>query len=363
VGITISTDFAACACPTISIIIPAYNASATLETCLDAISSARLAGAYCIVVDDGSTDATRSIAEEFGVALLSTGGRKGPAHARNIGARASQTEILWFVDADVCVHDDAMEKLLAHFRAEPDLSAIIGAYDDEPAQRNFFSQYRNLMHPFYHYAGGEDARTFWTGCGAIRRDAFFALGGFSLAYARPSIEDIELGYRLVAAGHRIRLDAAIQGKHLKRWTFSGMVRTDVMDRAIPWTELILERRSMPNHLNVQSGQRMSVALVGAAAVLCAWEALCHAIPVLRIAPDEAVWIAIFALLATALAINLPFYRFIAVRRGWPFAFAIAPFHLLYFLYSGVGFAIGIARFLYFSATARKAASRSGTMGT
>jgi glycosyltransferase involved in cell wall biosynthesis len=97
---------------------------------LGALSAARSAGADCIVVDDGSTDATASIARQFGAALLSTGGRKGPAHARNIGAGASQAEILWFVDADVCVHDDAMERLLAHFCAEPDLAAVIGAYHD-----------------------------------------------------------------------------------------------------------------------------------------------------------------------------------------------------------------------------------------
>jgi hypothetical protein len=348
--------------PTISVIVPAYNAAATLGACLRALSTARSAGAHCIVVDDGSTDATASIAGQFSVVLLSTGGRGGPAHARNIGARASQAEILWFVDADVCVHDDAMERLVAHFRAEPDLAAIIGAYDDEPAQRGFLSQFRNLMHRFYHYASDSDARTFWAGCGAVRRDVFLALGGFSPAYARPSIEDIELGYRLVAAGHRIRLDAAIQGKHLKRWTFLGMIRTDVMDRAIPWTELILERRSMPNHLNLQIGQRMSVALIGAIAALCAWEGARLLIPALGFTPDALLWLAILALLVVVLAINLPFYRFIAARRGWSFAFAAAPVHLLYFLYSGVGFAIGIARSLYSSGTARKAAARSGTMG-
>jgi hypothetical protein len=218
------------------------------------------------------------------------------------------------------------------------------------------------MHRFHHYASGGDARTFWIGCGAVRRDVFLALRCVSLAYPRPSIEDIELGYRLVAAGRSIRLDAAIQGKHLKRWTVSGMIRTDVMDRAIPWTELILERRSMPNHLNLQIGQRLSVALTGAVAALCAWEAARQAVPAVGFAPDVAVWLTIFALLAVVLAINLPFYRFIAAWRGWPLAFAAAPLHLLYFLYSGVGFAIGIARFLYRSGTARKAVARSGTMG-
>ncbi len=50
-------------------------------------------------------------------------------------------------------------------------------------------------------------------------------------------------------------------KHLKRWTFWGLVKTDVLDRGIPWTELILRDANMPDDLNLQLSQRVSVALV------------------------------------------------------------------------------------------------------
>jgi hypothetical protein len=49
--------------------------------------------------------------------------------------------------------------------------------------------------------------------------------------------------------------------HLKAWTFSALVKTDVLDRGIPWTELILRDRFMPNDLNLHLSQRVSVALV------------------------------------------------------------------------------------------------------
>ena len=56
------------------------------------------------------------------------------------------------------------------------------------------SQYRNLLHHFVHQHGHAEASTFWAGCGAIRRAAFDAVGGFDAArFPRPSIEDIELG--------------------------------------------------------------------------------------------------------------------------------------------------------------------------
>ena len=68
---------------------------------------------------------------------------------------------------------------------------------------NFVSQYKNLFHHFVHQDASGTATSFWAGCGAIRRDIFLRLGGFNTAYKRPSIEDIELGYRLTRAGHRI----------------------------------------------------------------------------------------------------------------------------------------------------------------
>jgi hypothetical protein len=57
------------------------------------------------------------------------------------------------------------------------------------------------------------------------------------------------------------LDANLTVKHLKRWSFTGLVKTDILDRGVPWTELILRDKSLPNDLNIQLSQRVSVALV------------------------------------------------------------------------------------------------------
>ncbi len=236
---------------TISVIVPAYNAAAYLEISLSRLAVSSEAPLECIVVDDGSTDGSAEVARRFGTKVLSTGGRAGPARARNIGAQAAQGDILFFLDSDVSVHGDTLERVRRSFESDPGLDALIGSYDASPGSKDFLSQYKNLMHCYVHQQGKQEACTFWSGCGAIRRDVFFKHAGFDESYARPAIEDIELGYRLRAAGRRIILDKELLVKHLKRWTFWGLLKSDILDRGIPWTELILRDRYLPNDLNLE----------------------------------------------------------------------------------------------------------------
>ena len=168
--------------------------------------------------------------------------------------------MLLFLDSDVCVQPDSVTRLTAILAAEPDISAVFGSYDDSPAEQDFLSQYRNLMHHFVHQRSRRSAQTFWSGFGAIRTSVFRVHGGFDTSFSRPAIEDLQLGHELHRNGHSIILDRTIQVKHLKAWTFWGMVTTDVMDRALPWTELILRDSDMPRDLNLSISQRISVAL-------------------------------------------------------------------------------------------------------
>jgi GT2 family glycosyltransferase len=206
--------------------------------------------------------------------------------------------------------------------ADPGLAACFGSYDDTPVDRGFLSQYKNLMHHYVHQTAREEASTFWAGCGAIRRDVFLGMGGFSTAYPRPSIEDIELGYRLRAAGFRIRLEKRLQVCHLKRWTAVNLLQTEICDRAIPWARLILERGNLVNDLNLQIGQRYSavLALLGLSAAL---------------ASLYSPWALVFIgpAVASLLALNWAFYRYLAERRGLWFVLRAWPWHWLYFVYS------------------------------
>lgn len=313
--------------PFISIIIPVYNSSPTLCLCLDAVNQSIYRNFECLVADDGSWDESADIAAEKGARVLSIPGRRGPAFARNIAAAEAQGDILLFIDADVCIQHDTVAAVAAAFVNDPQLDALIGSYDDSPAESNFISQYKNLLHCFVHQQGKRCASTFWTACGAIRRPVFQASGGFDKRYTRPSTEDIELGARLIRAGHKIELEPSLTVKHLKRWTFWGLLECDVRDRAIPWTLLMLRERHIPNDLNVQWSQRMSVA-----AVYLAFSMLLT------------YWPFSVMLAALAIVINRSFYAFLARRRGLFFAIRAVPLHLLYFLYGGAAFlaACGIA---------------------
>jgi glycosyltransferase involved in cell wall biosynthesis len=245
----------------ISVIVPVYNSAGYLRKCLEHLRLSSFTDYECIVVDDGSTDASAEVARQFGATVLSTDRRRGPAYARNLGAKSARGEILFFIDADVCVSGNTLDRVKFNFEQDLDLSAVMGSYDDEPESQDFLSLYKNLMHCYVHHNSRREACTFWSGCGAIRRSAFFEASGFDESYDRPAIEDIELGYRLSSAGKKLALDTSILVRHLKRWSFFGLVKTDILDRGIPWTELILRDRHLPNDLNLQLSQRVSVALV------------------------------------------------------------------------------------------------------
>jgi hypothetical protein len=150
------------------------------------------------------------------------------------------------------------------------------------------------------------------------------LGGLDGNFGRPAIEDIEFGARLRGAGGRILLDPAIQVQHLKCWTFARMLHTDIFDRGIPWTRLILASGSMPDDLNVRWSQRLSVALVFLLVVALTLGA-----------PGTAAGCA-----AAAAAVNWRFYGFLWRRRGGPFTLRAVPFHFLFHFYNGVAFLLG-----------------------
>jgi GT2 family glycosyltransferase len=306
----------------VSVVIASYNAGSFLRLSLESLSKSTVAPLEVIVVDDCSTDGSTD-----GLTVIRTTSNAGPARARNLGGRAAKGELIFFVDSDVCVHPETIERVCSAFAEDDSPDAVIGAYDDSPASRSFLSQYRNLMHCFVHRTGSRQAFTFWSGCGAIRRDVFLEFGGFDERYARPSIEDIELGYRLVEGGRRILLRPDIEVKHLKRWTFWQMVKTDVFHRGIPWTELILRHRQMPNDLNLQTGQRACVILVYILLGLLITRYFVYAGVVLLV----------------VVLLNLRFYSFLANRRGLLFAVAAVPLHLLYHFYNGISFGAGLLR--------------------
>lgn len=283
-----------------------------------------------LVVDDGSTEPIEPIVRRHGFDYLRIDGPGGPGRARNHGVRQVNGEYVVFVDADCIVHPDTLRRIAEAFDAEPKPDAVIGTYDDSPAYPSFISQYKNLFHRYVHRASDGPVGTFWAGCGAMRRDVFLKFGGFDeQRYRRPAIEDIELGTWIAKAGHRIVLDSRVQVKHLKRWTLRNLLKTDIFDRGIPWTRLMLRAGKMETTLNVTHTQRLSVAL----ALLTPVVALAGLfLPI-------AGWVSL-AMFLLVTVLNYDFYRFFARHKGLWFALRVVPMHWLYFWYCGFSFAVG-----------------------
>jgi GT2 family glycosyltransferase len=164
-----------------------------------------------------------------------------------------------------------------------------------------------------HQQAAGRATTFWAGLGAVRRDAFFDVGGFDPErYRTASIEDIELGVRLARIGE-IRLDPLLLGTHLKRWTLRSMILTDFFRRGLPWASLLLRERADPHALNLGWRHRLS-------ALACL--AFATAVPGRRVV--VAFWSA-----AAFVALNRSFYALLFRRRGAHMASVGVALHALH----------------------------------
>lgn len=313
---------------TVTVIMPAFNAVSYLAKSLVPLGEALRRGELheLILVDDGSTDNSAELARSMGARVIPSGGRKGPGAARNQAAALATGDVLWFIDADVVVHADTVHYVRAAFR-DPEVVAVFGSYDNAPPERNFGSQYKNLVHHHYHQNSNPAASTFWSGCGAVRKASFLGAGGFdAAAYKNPSIEDVELGYRLRANGGKIFLDRRLQSTHLKFWTISELIRTDIFRRALPWARLMLQKARLLDDMNVGTAERLRAALAGLT-VMAVLAASAGLIP--------SVWL--IPMLLTTLTANWHLFMVFYKARGLGFGLCALAFHQIYYLYSTAAF--------------------------
>lgn len=181
--------------PVVSVIIPAYNAAATLGGLLQAVKTqAGLPGGYeVIVVDNGSTDDTVQVAQSFGVTVLHQAVR-GPSAARNLGLSAAQGEIVVCTDADTIPTRHWLASLYSAFAKPEVLQATGPIHGWQPAtaaerfacQRQVFDGQKTAAHPVQPFAIGMNH--------AVRRQAALAIRGWDEAMT--SGEDTDFGLRM-----------------------------------------------------------------------------------------------------------------------------------------------------------------------
>lgn len=313
----------------VAAIVPAWNAAGTIGACLLAIKGQSHPIDALLLFDDGSDDDTSRLASDLGAEVLHNRGRPvGPACGRNRAAAVADADLLLFVDADVVLARDAVERLVESLE-EASVVAAFGSYDTNPPSRRLSSIYANLRHHFIHQNGDREAQTFWTGIGLVRRDSFLALGGFNAAlFPHPSIEDVELGARLRAAGGRIRLVPEAKGAHWKDWRLTQLWNADICRRAYPWSKLILQGKAATSALNLSHAERLKALLSG-----CVFLSLLLSIfsPPLLLAAA-----AFFGLYVIA---NRDFLALVRRHAGMLAAAASAVLHCCYHLYSAATFSL------------------------
>jgi cellulose synthase/poly-beta-1,6-N-acetylglucosamine synthase-like glycosyltransferase len=185
----------------ISVIVPAYNARATIESCLTALQSQTLEaeGYELIVVDDGSTDGTAALVEPFDVRLIRQA-NAGPASARNRGAEEAQGDLLLFTDADCAPAPDWIERMVKAF-SDPEVVGAKGTYRTHQTalvarfvQLEYEMRYRRMRR--WDHIDFID-----TYSAAYRRHIFLINDGFE-----PTLrvdEDQEFSFRLARQGYRM----------------------------------------------------------------------------------------------------------------------------------------------------------------
>lgn len=323
--------------PYLSVIVPVKNGHGVLPRMLLALSASELPRELweLIVVDDGSSDDTVAIASGYAdLVIRLPEPSRGPGYARNRGVERARGECVVFLDADVLVRPDTLTRIAATMSSHADVDAVFGAYCDEPEAAGVVSKYRNLLHHYTHAQEPGEAQTFWAGCGCVRRSVFVAAGMYDeWRFSRPQIEDVELGYRLSARGHRILLQPEIQVTHLKKWTFRGMLKADFMDRGVPWARLLAEQRALlgpaasrAKSLSLRAKEKSNTFLVCLGFLLMA----------ISVRPKDHVLAMLGGLcLLIVLIRGLPLYAFFFRKRGLVFAICGAVLHIVYYLTAAV----------------------------
>lgn len=193
--------------PKVSVIVPAYNEEVVLAGCLSSILASGYPRLELIVVDDGSTDGTAAVMEQFRAdprTTLITQPNGGKGSALNTGIKTASGEILIFVDADGLFTTNTIPELLKGFRHRR-VGAVCG--NDKPV--NLDRPMTHLLALMTHVGTGLTRRALALvgvlpivagNSGAFRADVVRRLGGFRTDTLG---EDLELTWRVQLAGYDV----------------------------------------------------------------------------------------------------------------------------------------------------------------
>lgn len=324
--------------PEISVLIPCYNAAGTIRDCLDAVFRSNFKSFEVIVVDDASTDDTIRICREYKCSILQNDSNSGPSHCRNRAAAAARAGIVLYIDSDILIAPDTLERVAAFFRDHPDVHIFQGRYSDTSYYKNVFSRYKNARLAFREISRREgDVAFINTSLVAMQKPV---LEQYHFDESIRRAEDSLFGWRYHQDGNRIVLDHSFQAVHMKQYTLATFMRYQFRsghDLVMNWMfkgmgkAVLSETNSLSNRLQLL---RAPLSLLFAAALLAA--------PFL----PWTLWLPILAvLLALAAALQIDFLNYVRKTDGFTTAAAYVFIYLLDGFVSALGVAWGLLRVL------------------
>lgn len=167
--------------------------------------------------------------------------------------------ILVFVDADIVVPADTFARLAQVFQTHPESAAIWGTVTAAHPHPGVVSRYKNLTHRHFTRCQPAQTRHLTSMLLAIRPEAFSHVGGFDTRWDTVSVEDVELGRELFAAGFDVRIDHGLEAEHRHRFTLVSAVRNDLHKvRRHVATTLARRARGCPSVQVAADGERRQV---------------------------------------------------------------------------------------------------------
>ncbi|HEY1044495.1 MAG TPA: glycosyltransferase family A protein [Telluria sp.] len=179
-----------------TVVIPAFNAAATLAHALDSVLAQTMPAREVVVVDDGSPDRediARIVAGYGGHVTLLQQDNAGPAAARNTGARATKATWIAFLDADDSWLPHKMQAQLA-LGTDPKVGLLHGGARADRLALPFDMDFDVLWR----------GNRICTSMTVVRREVFESLGGFFESPELIGAEDYNLWLRIAHAGWRVR---------------------------------------------------------------------------------------------------------------------------------------------------------------
>ena len=197
----------------VTVAIPCYNAENSLGSLLDALSMQSRPADEILVIDDGSTDATKRIAQRYEIRLIRHPENLGLACARNTALWNAKGEIIIYLDADTLPQPRCLEDIVSEYR-KPETAAVGGQESFSPASSKV-NLWRNLFWRQTHGDKKIDNAWMLMGlCCSYRKKALVDAGGFDTSY-RTNGEDVDIGLRLHKAGYRLTYEPRIGVFHTR----------------------------------------------------------------------------------------------------------------------------------------------------